>query len=101
IPDRLDLWMSQNAIGHYWGGSQFVTPMNEVNLAGEFAEKSTLFGSRIAPADNNQRFVSEPRQRPVADRAGTHAVVLISLFRFQPQIIGAGAAGNDDGICLN
>ena len=72
--------------------------IDQVHVAGELGEVVAFFAGGVAAADDNQRLVAEARQAAVAHSAGGDAVVLEFGFGFEPEVVRAGAGGDDDGL---
>src|SRR4051812_34197269 len=52
VPDRLDLWILEHPMLEDLGGTELVTPMDQVHLAGVPRQKIRFFSRGVATADD-------------------------------------------------
>ena len=100
VPDGLDFFERENAIGHDFGGAELVAAVDEVNFGGEASEEVGFFGSRIAAADNDDRHVAV--EGSVTGGTGGDAGFAVEfLLAFEAEEAGGGSGGDDDGFGFN
>ena len=64
--------LAARAVHHDFRSAKFISPMQQVNTAGEFGKKIRLFHRRIAAADHRDFLPAE--EIPVAGRARRDAI---------------------------
>ncbi len=99
VPDRLDrpgLDLGEQLVLQDLLRAQGVAAVDQVDLAGEVGEVERLLDGGIAAADHRDLLVLV--EEPVAGGAGGHALAHELLLRLQPQVLGAGAGGDDQRV---
>ena len=99
VPDRLDLAgldLGEQLVLHDLFRAQGVAAVHQVDLAGDVGQVQRFLHRGIAAADHGHVLVLE--EEAVAGGAGGHAAALELLLRFQPQVLGGGAGGDDEGV---
>ena len=84
------------AVDHDRRGAELLAPVDEVDLAREAADERRLLERRVAAADDRHDLVAE--ERGVAGRAVRDAAALEPQLRLEPELPGARAGGDDDGV---
>jgi hypothetical protein len=69
--------------------------MNQIHLAGERSQIGCFLNGRITTTDDDQRLIAKARQRSIADGTGTHAAIFELFFRWEAEVIGASARGDN------
>ena len=64
--------------------------------AAELGQVGPLLDGRVAAADDDDRLVAEPRQRPVADGARRYPLVLEPVLARQSEVVRPRPGGDDD-----
>lgn len=100
VPDGLDFFVSEDAFGHDFGGSELVAAVDEVDLGGEAGEEVGFFCCRVASANNGDGHVAV--EGTITGGAGGDAGFAEEfLFAFDAEEAGGGSGGDDDGLGLD
>jgi hypothetical protein len=86
----------EQAFLHYFLGPQFVTPMDQRDLAGEIGQEQCFLDGGVAAADHEDFFLAV--EESIARGASRHAKSLEFLFGFKPQPFRTRARRDDDAI---
>ena len=66
VPFEFDLRVFHRSMLHDLAGAELVTPVDDVDGAGELGEIAGLFQRAVAAADHHERLVSKTRPAPSA-----------------------------------
>src|SRR5439155_730148 len=98
VPEEGDLGMREGAVLHDLRCAQRLAPVDDDHPATEPREVERLLECRVAAAHDHDVPVLE--EEAVARRARRHAVAHGQALRRQPEHLGGGAGGDDDGLRL-
>jgi hypothetical protein len=101
VPNDLHLRVFERALLHDLAGAEFVSAMNEIDLAGELGEVACFFDGRVAATNHHERLLSKARQSTIANGTGADPSVQKRMLAGQAEVVRAGARGNDDGVSLD
>src|ERR1700736_6478946 len=94
LPNRLDLWIRQYAVGHDFRCGQLVPAMNEIGLGSKSGKEKRFLRCRVAAAD--YRYGNIFIKCPIARRAGGQPVTNKFVFVFEPEPTGRGATCDNE-----
>ncbi|KAI6769875.1 hypothetical protein HG530_004504 [Fusarium avenaceum] len=83
-----DLGVVEETVGHGSAGTQDITTDEDGNVAGVLGEESSLLGSRVTAADNEEGLVAEDGDGSVADSAGGDTVLPVLVLAGEVQATG-------------
>ena len=96
VPDEVDLGIGSGAVLHDLRGAELVAPVHEGDLAGELGEEGGFLHGRVAAAHHDELLVLE--EESVTGGASGDPVSHQPAFGLEPQQLGRGAGGDDQGV---
>ena len=96
VPDDLDLVVGEQPLLQDAFGAELVAPVHHHDRGGELGEEQGFLDGGIAAADDHDLLAAV--EEAVAGGAGRDAEALEAGLAFQPQPLGLGAGGDDQGL---